>query len=252
VIAVTRDEPDKKIAQGALGSRPLYAQVRDLLIARISSGAWQPGDLIPNEFAIARELGVSQGTIRKALDSLAADNLLMRKQGRGTYVARHTPADMLFRFFNFFDAKGERIEPGSRDVQLSQGRASTPERQRLELGAAAKVIRISRLRTRAGEAFILETIVLPETFFPGLAQASRIPNTLYDHFQKAYGITVARGQERLTVALADVHLADRLGVVPGTPLMKLDRVMYGLQQQPVEWRVSLCRTDSAAYVVELR
>lgn len=243
---------DVKTASKAVDQRPLYAQVRDLLIGRISSGAWRPGALIPNEFAIARELGVSQGTIRKALDSLAADRLLTRRQGRGTYVAEHTPADVLFRFFNFFDASGQRIQPNSVYVRLTEGRATSAERKRLALEDGQKAIRISRTRTKDGKPFILETIVLPSRIFPGLAEAAPVPNTLYDHFQSAYGMTVARGTEKLTAVAAGRAEARALGIGEGAPLLKLDRIMYGLQQQPLEWRVSLCRMDGAAYQVELR
>lgn len=243
---------DSGAARGHVDNRPLYAQVRELLVARISSGTWRPGDLIPNEFAIARELGVSQGTVRKALDSLAGSHLLVRKQGRGTYVAEHTPANMLFRFFNFFDGEGERIEPDSRNLSVSEGRATAEERARLKLAAAAKVIRISRIRTVDGEPFILEDIALPAAPFPGLARESVIPNTLYDHFQKRYGVTVARGSEALTATAANRQQAQWLGIAKGTPLLRLDRVMYELQEQPVEWRVSYCCTDKTTYLVELR
>ena len=85
-----------------------------------------------------------------------------------------------------------------------------------------------------------------------LAQEPVIPNTLYDHFQKSYGVTVARGSERLTATAADPRQAQRLDVAAGAPLLRLDRVMYELRQQPVEWRVSYCRTDAATYLVELR
>jgi GntR family transcriptional regulator len=250
--ALGSQPPGEKAPPSAFDARPLYAQVRDLLIERISSGAWRPGALIPNEFAIAAELGVSQGTIRKALDALAADRLLVRRQGRGTYVAEHTPADVLFRFFNFFDAEGQRIEPDSIYARLAEARASAVERKRLALEDGEKVIRIARTRTKDGAPFILETIVLPARFFPGLATTAPVPNTLYDHFQKAYGVTVARGRERLTAVAAGRREAVALGIAEGTPLLRLDRTMYGLQQQPLEWRVSLCRMDGAAYEVELR
>lgn len=241
-----------KAAPNTIGSRPLYAQVREILLERMSSGAWRPGELIPNEFEVARELGVSQGTVRKALDSLASDHLLIRRQGRGTYVAQHTPADMLFRFFNFRDPNGERIQPESRDVKLCEVCASEEERARLRLGKAAKVFRIRRIRTNDNKPFILETISLPASLFPGLASETDLPNTLYDHFQKVYGVTVTRGEERLTAATAGPEEAMALGAVEGAPLLKLDRVMYGLQNQPIEWRVGLSRMDGAAYVVELR
>jgi GntR family transcriptional regulator len=243
---------DRKSGADGPAIRPLYAQVRDILTERIGSGEWRPGALIPNEFAIARELGVSQGTIRKALDSMAGEHLLVRRQGRGTYVAEHTPAEMLFRFFNFFGPDGERVEPALRELKLTQGQASKQERSRLMLADGEKVFRIRRIRTRQGAPFILETISLPARLFPGLGDETALPNTLYDHFQKAYGVTVARGREKLTAVLAGEDEAKALGAEPGCALLKLDRIMVGLQGQPLEWRVSLCLMDGASYVVELR
>src|SRR5258708_39970728 len=93
------------------GSRPLYARVRERLIERIRSGEWKPGQLIANEFEIAAEFGVSQGTARKAIGDLAAEGLVVRRQGRGTFVVEHTPAHVLFRFFNLFDAAGSCVVP---------------------------------------------------------------------------------------------------------------------------------------------
>jgi len=96
--------------------RPLYAQVRDELIERIRSGVWKPGQLIPNEFDIAAEFGVSQGTARKAIEALASERLVLRRQGRGTFVVEHTPAHVLFRFFNIMDHAGSSITLDSTKV----------------------------------------------------------------------------------------------------------------------------------------
>ena len=101
------------------GDRPLYAQVRERLIERIRSGEWKPGQLIANEFEIAAEFGVSQGTARKAIGDLASEGLVVRRQGRGTFVVEHTPAHVLFRFFNLFDAGGTAVGPDSRDSRWS-------------------------------------------------------------------------------------------------------------------------------------
>jgi len=249
---MTSHDADKPALRRLPDSRPLYVQVREILRERISAGVWRPGDLIPNEFAIARELGVSQGTIRKALDALTADHLLVRRQGRGTYVAESTPASMLFRFFNFVNADGQPIEPQSHDTKLSEGRPTREERKRLALEPNARVWRISRVRTADDQPLMLETIILPASLFSGLKAEPRIPNTLYDYFQKAHGVTVARGDERITAACAGAKEAGALAVSEGTPLLKVDRLMYSLQDRPVEWRISLCRTDHAAYQVKLR
>jgi GntR family transcriptional regulator len=243
---------ENQMAQASLTNRPLYVQVREILLERISSGAWRPGDLIPNEFAVASELGVSQGTVRKALDSLAADRLVIRRQGRGTHVAQHTPDEVLFRFFNFVDENGEPIRPGLHSAKLVERSATREEQTRLSLGDGARVFRIKRLRTNGDTPFILEKISLPVWLFPALGEERNLPNTLYDYFQKACAVTVARGDERLTVAKASADQAGILGILPGTPLLKIDRVMYSLQNQPVEWRVSLCWMKNTAYAIQLR
>lgn len=236
----------------ALAAQPLYAQVEAIFIDRIRTGVWRPGQLIPSEFELAREIGVSQGTVRKALNALAVDNLVERRQGRGTFVAEHTPDKMLFRFFNLFEDGGGQIEPDSRNSRVSVGRANKDERERLKLDVGAEVIRISRVRTREGKPLICETITLPHHFFPGLVKEKTIPNTLYDHFQKVYGLTVSHGEERITAIAAGEREAKALEVVAGLPLVRLDRTMYALNDAPIEWRVSVCALSGAHYLVRLR
>ena len=233
--------------------RPLYAQVRERLVARIRSGEWKPGQLIPNEFEIAAEYGVSQGTARKAISELAAEQLVMRRQGRGTFVVEHTPANVLFRFFNMYDEAGALLTPDSRDSRCAL--ASPPseeERAALGLGPDDGVIRIFRTRTRDGRAFIVETITLPAAIFPGLAERPELPNTLYDLFQKAYGILLTRTDDRLTAVTADAAIAATLAVPIGAPLLRIDRIAYALDDQPIEWRVSLCHLEGAHYLARSR
>jgi GntR family transcriptional regulator len=234
------------------GSRPLYAQVRERLIERIRSGEWKPGQLIANEFEIAAEFGVSQGTARKAIGDLASEGLVVRRQGRGTFVVEHTPAHVLFRFFNLFDADGAAVVPDSRDVRSSVAHASSEEHEALGLDAGARVIRITRVRTRDGAPFIAETIALPEALFQGLAEQAEMPNTLYDLFQKAYGVLVTRTDDRLSAVAADTETAAALGIVPGTPLLRIGRIAFGLDDKPVEWRVSLCHLPDAHYLARSR
>jgi GntR family transcriptional regulator len=232
--------------------RPLYAQVRDQLIERIRSGVWKPGQLIPNEFEIAGEFGVSQGTARKAIEGLAAERLVLRRQGRGTFVVEHTPAHVLFRFFNIADEAGSPVTPDSTQIHAEVAQATGEERKRLDLEANAEAIRITRVRTRDAKPFIAETISLPAKLFPGLVDLPAIPNTLYDLFQRSYGILLMRTDDRLTAVLADADAATKLSLAPGTPLLRIDRIAYALDDRPIEWRVSLCHLENAHYIARTR
>jgi len=228
--------------------RPLYAKVRGELVERIRSGVWKPGQLIPSEFEIAAEFGVSQGTARKAISALAAERLVMRQQGRGTFVVEHTPAHVLFRFFNMFDADGELITPDSVDASATVARANASEAAALRLDAGADVVRIARVRTRRGSPFIRESIALPHQLFPDLAQTPKLPNTLYDLFQKSYGILLVRTEDRLSAAAADPDTAAALGLAAGAPLLRIERLAFGLDARPIEWRVSLCHLQAGYYL----
>lgn len=230
---------------------PLYQQVKDRLLERIQSGIWQPGQLIPNEFVLAEQLGVSQGTVRKALSELTLEKLLIRKQGRGTFVAEHTPETMLFRFFNFYDSDGKQISPETLWAKVRTGPARTAECERLGLDDEAEVIRVSRVRTHKGKPFVHEQIVMPAELFPGLGDAQSVPNTLYDHFQKTYGVTVIGGDERLEAIVAKSREAGWLKVTEGAPMLRLDRLTFSFNGQPVEWRVSHCVLSGAHYFTRL-
>jgi GntR family transcriptional regulator len=228
--------------------RPLYARVRERLVERISSGDWKPGQLIPNEFEIAAQFGVSQGTARKAIGELAAEGLVVRRQGRGTFVVEHTPAHVLFRFFNIFDDAGIAVTPDSRDMTSTAAEANGEERRALGLDPGARVIRIARTRLHGGVPFIRETIALPESLFPALLDRAELPNTLYDLFQKDYRVLVMHTDDRLSAVAADDATAAALGVPQGAPLLRIARVAFGLDDTPVEWRVSLCHLDRAYYL----
>jgi GntR family transcriptional regulator len=232
--------------------RPLYAQVRERLTERIRTGTWKPGQLIPNEFEIAAEFQVSQGTARKAISELAADGLVVRRQGRGTFVVERTPASVQFRFFNIFDAAGNAVLPDSRDVQSTVADASAAERAALGLDEEGQVIRIARTRTREGTAFIREWIALPQALFSGLLDRGAIPNTLYDLFQKDFGILVMRTDDRLSAVAADAETAAALAIEPGAPLLRIERIAFALDDTPVEWRVSLCHLGGAHYLARTR
>jgi GntR family transcriptional regulator len=238
----------RKASPGKTIKQPLYASIHAKLVERIRSGEWKPGQLIPSEFSLADEFEVSQGTARKALEALAADKLVVRRQGRGTFVFEHTPDDILVRFFNLYDDLGEQIMARNRSTKCTVGKASRLERKALHLQANARVIRIHRLRMRGSKPFITEQLSLPEATFPGLADLAQPPDTFYDVFQKTHGVLVMRTEERLKPIAADARTARALGIPPGTPILRVERIAFALGDRPVEWRVSLCHLHRAHYL----
>jgi GntR family transcriptional regulator len=229
--------------------RPLYLRVRDALMQRIETGKWRPGQVIPNEHEIAREFDVSQGTARRALTMLTEIGYLTRRQGAGTWVQEDSPA-VRYRFFSFYDKNNERITPESRNVESTIARANSKERQALDLDDKAKVIRITRTRTRDGRPFIAERLSIPEAHFPNLTNED-LPDALYDHYQKQHKVMIVATADKINAVPADAPTAEQLRVKVGTPLLKIDRIAYTLRQKPVEWRVWLCHLKDAHYLARM-
>lgn len=239
-------------AEPAFAYRPLYVQVKDSLVRRLIDGAWLPGQLIPSEMELAREIGVSQGTIRKALDAMTAENLLVRRQGRGTYVAEPEESRLLFQFFRLVSDDGERAFPTSRILARTTARATAIERARLQLDEGGRVVRIERVRDLGGRPLIVETISLPHERFSAIEAMTEIPNNVYRLYSQNWGITIARAVERLKAVGAMAADAAALGCAAGAPLLEIARVAYDLEGNPVELRVSRCLTDGIHYASELR
>lgn len=256
VAELPRDRVDRAAAgagaaPAGLGYRPLYRQVKDVLLGRLAGGAWQPGQILPSEPEIATDLGVSPGTVRKALDEMTAENLLVRRQGRGTFVARHDEARILFQFFKLQSDQGERQFPESRTLDVRVARASPEAREKLGLAAGEKVVQIERVRSLAGVVCVAEGMALPHRLFAGI-ETRDLPNNLYELYAASFGVTVARASERLKAVAATPRTAKHLDVAVGEPLLSVDRVAFGVDGARVEWRVSLCRTDRFHYLCDLR
>lgn len=230
---------------------PLYRQVKQLLLRRIAAGAWRPGEALPAEPRLGEELGVSAGTVRKALDELTAEGVVQRRQGRGTFVAAQTPDLTLFRFFRLATPAGERVIPTSRELTRATGDATDEEARRLRLTPGDPVLRVDRLRETAGGRLV-ERIVVPLALFPGLAEhEGELPNTLYDLYQRRYGRTVRRAEESLRAVAAGAAEAQALGLPEGAPALEIDRVAYSFDDLPVEWRRSVVDTRGLRYLSRL-
>ncbi|EAU41618.1 transcription regulator protein [Fulvimarina pelagi HTCC2506] len=231
--------------------RPLYAQVRDMLVKRLISGSWTPGMMLPSEFQIARELGVSQGTVRKALDAMTAEHLLIRRQGRGTFVALPEEGRILFKFFRLVADEGERLFPQS--AVIARGRAAAEKNlvRKLRLADNADVWWIDRVRRLGEKPVIFERITLPVSRFPGLGEMTEIPNNVYALYSERFGITIGKAEEKLKAASADAETAEHLRCPEGHPVLTIERVAMALDDTPIEHRVSTCLTDEFHYRADL-
>ena len=235
--------------KNAKGSIPLYMQVKELFVENLRDGRWLPGEIIPSEIQLAQELGVSQGTVRKAITELVESNVLTRRQGRGTFVANHDSQRALFHFFHVVGDNGHKVLPDSRTLRCRRKRASRLEASKLELATGTPVVSIERIRTFDAQPTMLETITLPSEPFAELVTigARHLPNMLYELYENKFGITVHSAEEQLRAVAASDHDASLLNLSAGTPLLQIERVALTFDKTPIELRVSHCITDRHHY-----
>jgi len=233
--------------------RPLYEQIRILLTQSLVAGEWKPGDAIPSEIELAARYQVSQGTVRKAIDELAAEHILVRRQGKGTFVASHKEPSYQFRFLRVIPDSGDKTYPDSELVELRRGRAESWVARALRIRAGSPVHIVKRLLTFDAQPIILDEIVLAASQFPGLsvARLEGFHGSIYSFYESAYQVRMIRAEERLRAVAADRFAADLLRVAPGTPLLCVDRIAFTYGDKPVEWRRGLCVTEGFSYFNEL-
>jgi GntR family transcriptional regulator len=233
---------------------PLYRQIKALLTRSLQSGEWKPGALIPSETELAARFGVSQGTVRKAVDELAAENLLVRRQGRGTYVATHQEARSQFRFLRLRPDHGG--EPGpmhSRILECRRLRAPGDVARALRLRSGETVVQVRRLLSFDGQPVVLDEIWLPGALFRGLTaeRLAAYSGPLYALFEAEFGVRMIRATERIRAVAADAELASTLQVAQGAPLMLVERVSFTYEDRPVEVRRGYYSTQGHHYYNEV-
>jgi GntR family transcriptional regulator len=242
-----------KLAAGAALDTPLYKEVKRLLTETLSAGDWKPGTAIPAEWRLAERFNVAIGTIRKAVDELVSEHILIRQQGRGTFVAAHNRDRLMFHFFHIVRSDGGKETPEVVMLSFASGIANREEAEHLATNVGAKVFRVRNVLRLQGEPIIFDTIVIPQSSFPKLTAAkfSGRPNTIYHLYQTAYGITVLRSAERLRAQLANAESAKVLGTKVGAPLLEIRRVAMSFNDAPVEFRRSLVNTERYEYFSDL-
>ena len=240
------------------GSAPLYRLVKRELLRVIESGSCRPGQALPNESAIAAALQVSIGTLRRAVDELVHEHVLVRRQGKGTFVALHNHDRFLFQFFHIesrpdlrFAEVGERMQyPAVECLGFERERASETDAAALRIKPGDLLIRIDNRLSLAGRAVVHDRITIAAQLFKGLTEKRLVdrPSTIYNLYQTDFGITVLRAQERARAAAAERTSARVLGVAIGLPVLEIHRIALTFGEKPVEYRVSTVNTQNHDYV----
>lgn len=233
---------------------PLYQRLHDELTTKIASGAWKPGEAIPAEAEFARAYGVSVGTIRKTIDTLVAEGLVERFQGKGTFVRRPNFSSSLFRFFRFQRQSGERRVPQSRILKRDVLPMPSAVAAELRVEPGADAIRLSRLRLVDGRPILAEEIWLPRDRFAPLLEipTADFGDLLYPLYEARCGQVIASAEETLTVETVSGLQGRLLRLAAGAPVVVIERLALGYDRRPLEWRRSRGPADEFQYHVEIR
>ncbi|SFD58114.1 transcriptional regulator, GntR family [Paracidovorax konjaci] len=231
---------------------PLYQQIKGLILQSLQHGEWKPGEAIPSEMDLAGRFRVSQGTVRKAIDELAAENLVMRRQGKGTFVATHAERHVQYRFLKLQPDEGDADTEGPaqrRIIECRRMRASADIARALALRTGDAVVMARRILSFSEVPTILEDIWLPGQAFRGLT-AERLagyPGPTYAMFELEFGVRMVRADEKIRAVLPDAEQAALLGIDAGTPLLSVERIACTYNDVPMELRRGLYRTDTHHY-----
>ncbi len=215
----------------------------------LQSGEWRPGDAIPSEIELAGRFKVSQGTVRKAIDELAAENLLVRRQGKGTFVATHAEEKVQFRFLRLAADDGEDTQAQRRFIDCRRQRAPAEVARALKLKAGDPVVQVRRVLSFRGQPVVFDDIWLPGQQFKGLTaeRLAEYRGPMYALFETEFGVRMIRAEERIRAVAAQAVPAEVLGVAVGTPLLSVERLSYTYADTPVELRRGLYHTAAHHY-----
>lgn len=245
-MAPTFIQPDPAVG-------PMYKRIKQRLTQSLAAGEWQPNEALPSEARLARQFEVSIGTIRKAIDELVAEKILVRQQGRGTFVAAHTQDRFLYHFFHIVAEDGSKLLPTTELLAFRRERCDDGVARRLGLQRGARVIRFRNLLRLDGTPVEVNDIYLDGERFPDLTRevlAAR-PGTIYQLYQERYGINVIRTSERVRASAAEAADADTLDIEPGAPVLAIERIALTYADTAVELRRSLVNTARHVYLNEM-
>src|SRR6478736_4670030 len=225
-------------AQATPAFSPLYQQIKGLILQSLQAGEWKPGESIPSEMDLAARFRVSQGTVRKAIDELAAENLVVRRQGKGTFVATHAEQHVQYRFLKLMPDSGDRDSegPAQRSVlECKRVRATAEVARSLALRSGDPVVQVRRILSFGGVPTILEDMWLPGSTFKGLSaeQMAGYQGPTYAMYEVEFGVRMVRAEEKIRAVAPDAQQAALLKVEQHTPLLSVERVAYTYNDVPM-------------------
>jgi GntR family transcriptional regulator len=232
---------------------PLYLQVKKRITESLAEGLWNPGQSIPSEVELAQSFSVSQGTVRKAIDELAAENMLIRRQGKGTFVASHDEEGSQLRFLRLTSTQNNKENLDNHLVSFTKEKATNKIAKSLGVNIGTTVVSIKRVLTFNQKPLILDFIKVPASSFRKLTSEMIVEKkgAMYRMYETEFGIQMLRAQEKIRAVAADADTSELLGVKKNTPVLSVERISFTYSDKPIEWRLGLCLTENHHYASEL-
>ena len=233
--------------------QPLYEKVKKKITESLVQGEWSPGEAIPSEIELANVYDVSQGTVRKAIDELSAESILIRRQGKGTYVATHNEEIIQLRFLRLTSNFGLKENLDNQLVSFSKEKATNKLAKILNINPASTIISLKRVLTFNEKPLILDLIKIPAQSFRGLTAEMIVEKkgSMYRMYETDFGVRMLRADEKIRAITTNFESASLLNVKENTPLLSVERISYTYENKPLEWRLGLCITDDHYYRSEL-
>ena len=231
---------------------PLYTQLYDILRAKITSGEWMPGEMIPPEHELIESHQISRTTVRQTLDMLVNEGLIYRQRGRGTFVAHPPVEQALMRIISFTDDMLQRgFEPSTEVLFSGLVSASRDTAEKLQVEPGEELVRLERLRLADGEPMSVEESYLVHRYCEGVLDGDYAASPLRLALEQEHGIHWLRAKQTIRAILPSPRLADVLSVGSNPAVLFIERVTYSLENIPVEFLRIYYRGDRYALYNEL-
>ncbi|GAA1563482.1 GntR family transcriptional regulator [Kribbella sancticallisti] len=225
------------------------AEVRVLLLSLIDG--LPEGSVLPPERELSARWSVARMTLRRAVDELVIEELLIRRHGSGTYTARPKVAKWLGMMGFSENIRRRGMQPGSKMLEFRRRKAERAVARRLRIPFGDPVLTFTRLRLADDLPMVVERTTLPSSYVPGL-EADDLGGSLYELLTDRYGIELVSGTSKLEPVLPDAKTAEWLDIPATQPCLALHGVSFDRRERVFEYTSGVYRGDRYAFTAELR